>query len=511
MPAQAHRRPEPAAQETPTPAASGAVLGSTTSNAANGEWLASQASTVEGHVSAGGELARGQSGDAVKQLQVWLGMEEGEVDGLFGPATEAALRDWQSSRHIQPTGRVGATTYGALARQVATASAPALTRLSSAVDGGSIFKQGSRGEAVRELQTYLGIPADGIYGPQTARAVTDFQRNAGLSGPDGRVGPNTLGAIRRHGSAPPAANNPQVPETAAPEASSSTPTASLGKLGAAVDGGSIFKPGSRGEAVRELQKYLGIPTDGVYGPQTARAVLDFQRNAGLSSPDGRVGPNTLGAMRRQGSAPTTTHTTNDQAQQAEAVVSDLSTPQNAAPIIDQHRMNHEWNDGFCGLATVITTLEANGKGEWNIHDRNTMDQLQRQMYTRGAGSSGALMASYMRKMGEENASFTTGGSVSLIMSTLSRGEPVPVGFASISGQVMKTPQPSKRYGNLGARHSRTYGISGHWATVVGFEGPASNPSHFLVNDPDTGAQLKLTRSELERHTDARNGIWMIPY
>lgn len=507
MPAQAHRRPEPAAQETPTPAASSAVHGSTTSNAANGEWLASQAATVEAHVSAGGELTQGQSGEAVKQLQVWLGLEEGEVDGLFGPVTEAALRDWQSSRNIQPTGRVGATTYGALARQVA--SAPSLGKLSSAVDGGSVFKQGSQGEAVRELQTYLGIPADGIYGPQTARAVTDFQRNAGLSGPDGRVGPNTLGAIRRHGSAPPAANNPQLQQAAVQADSSPAPSAPLSKLSSAVDGGTIFKHGSRGEAVRELQNHLGLPADGIYGPQTARAVMEFQRNAGLSGPDGRVGPNTLEAIQRQGSAPPATN--DAQVQQTEAVVSDLSPPQNEAPIIDQHRMNHEWNDGFCGLATVITTLEANGKGQWNIHDRNAMDQLQRQMYTRGAGASGTLMARYMRKMGEENASFTTGGSVSLIMRTLSRGEPVPVGFVSMGGKVMETPLPSKRYGNLGSRHSRTYGDAGHWATVVGFEGPASNPSHFLVNDPDTGAQLKLTRAELERHTKAREGIWMIPY
>ena len=53
--------------------------------------------------------------------------------------------------------------------------------------------------------------------------------------------------------------------------------------------------------------------------------------------------------------------------------------------------------------------------------------------------------------------------------------------------------------------------SGHWVTVVGFEGDPKNPTHFLVNDPDTGAQLRLTRAELERHSAAHEGIWMIPH
>jgi hypothetical protein len=52
----------------------------------------------------------------------------------------------------------------------------------------------SAGSTVAAVQRALGIPADGIYGPQTRRAVRRFQRAHGLV-VDGIVGPQTLGAL----------------------------------------------------------------------------------------------------------------------------------------------------------------------------------------------------------------------------------------------------------------------------------------------------------------------------
>lgn len=61
--------------------------------------------------------------------------------------------------------------------------------------------------------------------------------------------------------------------------------------------------GSRGDAVRALQRQLqssdpALKTDGVFGPQTERAVRAFQRRVGLYPPDGIVGRHTAGALQR---------------------------------------------------------------------------------------------------------------------------------------------------------------------------------------------------------------------
>jgi hypothetical protein len=57
-----------------------------------------------------------------------------------------------------------------------------------------VVKRGDRGQAVRSIQTALGIPADGVFGPQTERAVRQFQRRKGLVA-DGIVGPQTRSAL----------------------------------------------------------------------------------------------------------------------------------------------------------------------------------------------------------------------------------------------------------------------------------------------------------------------------
>jgi hypothetical protein len=58
------------------------------------------------------------------------------------------------------------------------------------------LERGDRGPAVRSLQRLLGIRADGVFGPGTARAVRGFQRRHRMR-VDGVVGPATWRILRR--------------------------------------------------------------------------------------------------------------------------------------------------------------------------------------------------------------------------------------------------------------------------------------------------------------------------
>ena len=59
---------------------------------------------------------------------------------------------------------------------------------------GVILKRGSTGEAVKAVQSRLGVQATGFFGPVTEEAVTAFQRSRRLE-PDGEVGRNTWRAL----------------------------------------------------------------------------------------------------------------------------------------------------------------------------------------------------------------------------------------------------------------------------------------------------------------------------
>ena len=88
----------------------------------------------------------------------------------------------------------------AAAALLATAAVPALADPGASASGGAaasdevVVKRGDRGDAVRKIQRELGITADGVFGPQTERAVKRYQSSHDLV-PDGIVGPLTRGAL----------------------------------------------------------------------------------------------------------------------------------------------------------------------------------------------------------------------------------------------------------------------------------------------------------------------------
>jgi peptidoglycan hydrolase-like protein with peptidoglycan-binding domain len=68
-----------------------------------------------------------------------------------------------------------------------------------------------------------------------------------------------------------------------------------GALAAGSSSGGAAAVRSAGSSVAAVQRALGIPADGIFGPQTRRAVKRFQRAHGLTV-DGIVGPQTLAAL-----------------------------------------------------------------------------------------------------------------------------------------------------------------------------------------------------------------------
>lgn len=155
----------------------------------------------------------------------------------------------------------------------------------------TVWRRGSSGNFVREIQRIVGTSVDGSFGPATEAAVKVWQAKVGVAA-DGVWGPATQLATDRLFAYLAGIGNtsPSMDPGLA---------AFLTALNAATR--QVLRMGSSGDAVKILQTLLekkGIPVggiDGKFGPGTNHAVTFFQRDRGLA-PDGIVGPVTWAAL-----------------------------------------------------------------------------------------------------------------------------------------------------------------------------------------------------------------------
>lgn len=141
-----------------------------------------------------------------------------------------------------------------------------------------LYRLNDSGEPVRDIQDRLlalgyraGPDARGEFGEATDQAVRAFQRDRGLTA-DGEVGPETWRYLYEAGY----------------------------RLGDRLL--YLKRPMMRGEDVQELQSrlsQLGFDpgrVDGILGPDSERAVLEFQRNRSLTE-DGTAGPEVITELK----------------------------------------------------------------------------------------------------------------------------------------------------------------------------------------------------------------------
>jgi peptidoglycan hydrolase-like protein with peptidoglycan-binding domain len=122
---------------------------------------------------------------AVAQLQLAmtsLGHYSGPIDGVYGSETAAGVKTMQQALGVTADGIFGPETYVALKANAKTAAMA--TSIVVAM------------QATLKKYGYYSGPIDGVYGADTTAAVKNLQTHLGVSA-DGRVGSETVAAFNK--------------------------------------------------------------------------------------------------------------------------------------------------------------------------------------------------------------------------------------------------------------------------------------------------------------------------
>ena len=218
-------------------------------------------------------------------------------DGVFGKSTKDGVIAFQLQFSLPQTGEVNDRTWNALySAYITIARFIDLTNAATPTVeiqpyGGVPLRQGSTGESVRSLQTYLNfisksyndlteVVVTGTFGPKTKQNVLFFQRDTGLpqTGVVNEQTWNSITNVYRDLAASITPNYRQYPGFPLQEGDSDQQLEESGQ--------------TAGRPIYNLQVFLRaiafeyepIPfvlPDGIFGPQTKAAVTAFQRETNL--------------------------------------------------------------------------------------------------------------------------------------------------------------------------------------------------------------------------------------
>ena len=248
----------------------------------------------------GTPLRIGSIGPEVKRMQISLNRISKNYpaipkiaypDGIFDVQTEEAVKKFQEIFNLTQDGIVGKATWYKIfyvyssVKKLSELDSEGVSLANVNTQFQEVLDEGSTGAGVKLLQYYLSfiaefnnfIPAvniDGVYGPETKRAVSAFQQSVGLP-QTGVVDESTWNALY---------SSYKTKFDSLPE--------EYRFSGVSPYPGEILALGSSGKSVEELQKYLAlisktytsipaVAVTGYYGEETQDAVLAYEREFGL--------------------------------------------------------------------------------------------------------------------------------------------------------------------------------------------------------------------------------------
>lgn len=203
----------------------------------------------------------------IQQHLTLLGYDTRGVDGIFGPGTRAAIRNWQQANGLEATAYLTAEQLAMIERQATQGSAPPAGASPSEVEASLSLSAAERSE-VQENLTRLGYDTrgtGGVFGSGTRTAIRNWQRANGLE-ETGYLTAEQVAMIDRQ-----AAQQAGSPAQGQPPADPAAAEAALGM--------------TRNDrlSVEQRLAYLGFPPgpqDGFFDNDTRWAIEGYQRSRG---------------------------------------------------------------------------------------------------------------------------------------------------------------------------------------------------------------------------------------